>query len=134
MGWDRKLYPDNWEQLALDIKTAANWCCVECGRPCRRPDEGWGDLVDRVRDSPWEPDLYDEYFDDELGRCLRAKFDRFTMTVAHLNHDPTDCRAENLRALCTVCHCRYDLAQMGLKKRLKKERLGQLSLPVRDEP
>lgn len=33
---------------------------------------------------------------------------RRTLTVAHLNHDPADCRPENLKALCSGCHLRYD--------------------------
>lgn len=31
-----------------------------------------------------------------------------TLTVAHLNHEPGDCRKENLKALCAPCHLRYD--------------------------
>lgn len=31
-----------------------------------------------------------------------------TMSVAHLNHTPMDCRPENLRGLCSACHLRYD--------------------------
>ncbi len=30
------------------------------------------------------------------------------LTVAHLNHDPSDCRDENLAALCQACHIGYD--------------------------
>jgi hypothetical protein len=30
------------------------------------------------------------------------------LTVAHLNHDPTDCRPENLRAMCQRHHLAYD--------------------------
>ena len=33
---------------------------------------------------------------------------RRTLTVSHINHDPADCRRENLRALCAPCHLRYD--------------------------
>jgi hypothetical protein len=48
--------------------------------------------------------------------------------VAHLDHSPKNCDRSNLRALCAPCHCRYDLSQMARKKRLKAERLGQLTL------
>lgn len=30
------------------------------------------------------------------------------LTVAHLNHQPADCRDENLKAMCQRCHLRYD--------------------------
>jgi hypothetical protein len=33
-----------------------------------------------------------------------------------------------LKALCTSCHCRYDLRQMGRKQYLKRERHGQLRI------
>jgi hypothetical protein len=52
------------------------------------------------------------------------------LTVAHLDHNPANCDRANLRALCAPCHCRYDLqpSSMAVKKRLKAERQGQLTL------
>ena len=45
-------------------------------------------------------------------QCRRPgeKFDthKRTLTVAHLNHIPMDCRDENLKAMCAVCHLKYD--------------------------
>lgn len=45
-------------------------------------------------------------------QCRRPgeKFDthKRTLTVAHLNHQPEDCRPENLMAMCAGCHLRYD--------------------------
>lgn len=38
------LYPDNWADIAYMIKDANGWCCMQCGRQCRRPGElnlGW---------------------------------------------------------------------------------------------
>ena len=35
---------------------------------------------------------------------------RDVLTVAHLDHNPANCEAENLRALCAQCHLRYDAA------------------------
>lgn len=46
-----------------------------------------------------------------------------TLTVAHLNHKPEDCRPENLKAMCAPCHLRYDAkhhAETRAKKRRKK--------------
>jgi hypothetical protein len=74
-------------------------------------------------------DLYETVEDDEFGlHESPTKGGRFVLTVAHLNHIPSDCRPENLRALCAPCHCRYDLSQMALKQQLKLERQGQLNL------
>lgn len=53
------------------------------------------------------------YFAD---RCPRRHGDLLesgrpcVLTVAHLNHDPADCRDDNLRAMCQACHLRYDAA------------------------
>lgn len=50
------------------------------------------------------------------------------LTVAHLNHDPMDCRPENLKALCQRCHLAYDrehhasnAALTRQKKRMKNQ-------------
>lgn len=53
---------------------------------------------------------------------------RFILTVAHLNHQPSDCRTENLKALCSVCHLQMENKARATKQRLKRERLGQMSL------
>lgn len=120
MPMDRKLYPADWEAIALAVKTAANWTCQQCGRPCRRPDEAESALFLRITDLPqWAGDLF-----DDRGEL---KLVRFTLTTAHVNHDPWNPDAE-LRAWCSVCHCRYDLKAMGTKRRLKQEMAGQLNL------
>lgn len=133
MPMNRKLYPHNWEEIALQIKEAAGWKCQECDRPCRRPGVDWEEFtLELGKDgvfSPWVRDAFEEVYDDETGEWGTVKRpQRFTLTVAHLNHQPEDCRPENLRALCAPCHCRYDLRAMATKRRLKAEREGQLTL------
>lgn len=120
MPMNRKLYPDDWEAIALRIKTAANWTCEACQRPCRRPGESDNELFLRITELPeWAGQLFD--------MSGNLKLTRFTLTTAHPNHDPWNPNAE-LRAWCSVCHCRYDLKAMGTKRRLKLEMNGQLSL------
>jgi hypothetical protein len=123
---DRKLYPANWDTIALEIKNSVDWVCENCGRPCRKPRETIEDLEDRVRE--W-PDSHEDYESDEDGFSGQIfKSGRFVLTVAHLDHVPSNCDRINLRAWCAPCHCRYDLSQMGRKKILKLEREGQLVL------
>lgn len=46
-----------------------------------------------------------------------------TLTVAHLNHKPMDCRPENLKAMCAPCHLRYDAkhhAETRKKRKVKQ--------------
>jgi hypothetical protein len=33
---------------------------------------------------------------------------KVVLTVAHLDHDPTNCGDDNLRAMCQRCHLAYD--------------------------
>lgn len=42
----------------------------------------------------------------ELARWARGKV---VLTVAHLNHQPEDCRDDNLKAMCQRCHLRMDV-------------------------
>ena len=54
---------------------------------------------------PWEP------FDTH----------KRTLTVAHLNHTPEDCRPENLMAMCAGFHLRYDARHHAETRRLRRE-------------
>lgn len=113
MPMDRRLYPEDWEAIAFAIKTEADWECENCGKVCRRPDEALEAFARRAQLPLQDVQHYPK---------------RWELTVAHLNHRPADCRRDNLKALCAPCHCRYDLSQMPLKKRLKRERAGQLQI------
>lgn len=43
------------------------------------------------------------------GEPARWARGQVVLTVAHLNHQPADCRPENLMAMCQRCHLRYDM-------------------------
>ncbi|MEM9805750.1 MAG: HNH endonuclease [Cyanobacteria bacterium P01_D01_bin.56] len=129
MPMDRSLYPDNWDEIATQIKTEANWVCTDCGRPCRRSGESEYDLFQRLP-SQWLVDWYETVDSEEFGEVDIEKPGRFILTVAHLNHRPEDCDRSNLKALCSVCHCRYDTTPTArfLKTQAALERKGQLVL------
>jgi hypothetical protein len=129
MPMDRTLYPDDWDAIAFRLKTAANWTCQQCDRPCRQPGETVDELATRLaeldpNEITWLADLY---IGTDVDNRV-AKPQRFTLTVAHLDHVPANCDRTNLKAWCAPCHCRYDLKAMALKRRLKQERLGQMRL------
>lgn len=44
---------------------------------------------------------------------------RNTLTCAHMNHVPMDCRPENLKALCAPCHLRYDAKHHAESRKMK---------------
>lgn len=133
MPMNRKLYPKDWEAIARSLKESANWICQGCDRPCRRPGETLFDFETRIAEhhaDTWAADLYEEIDDDEFGSVVVTRDRRFVLTVAHLNHRPEDCRPENLKVLCSVCHCRMDIAPNALatKRAIALERQGQLNL------
>ena len=73
MPMDRSLYPENWDELALAIKTEANWCCTECGRPCRQSGESPDEAIARIERSkhPKVSELWDVVEDAEpVARLL----------------------------------------------------------------
>lgn len=112
----RSLYPKNWPDIAFAIKTAANWTCQNCGNICLQPGESWTDFLIRLN-----PTLKEAI-------AMSAHPVRRVLTTAHLNHNPPDCSPENLKALCSACHLRMDAKAIQLKRRLKRERNGQLNL------
>ncbi|MGC9527829.1 MAG: hypothetical protein ACP5D7_20025, partial [Limnospira sp.] len=105
MPMNRELYPQNWDAIARKIKDDAGWRCEKCGRPCKRPDEIHTKFRDRLRETEWIAKLY------EGGTVPR--FGRFTLTVAHLDHNPGNCDRDNLKALCAPCHLQYDADHHG---------------------
>lgn len=129
MPMDRRRYPDDWEAIALQIKSKARWKCESCGRPCRKPGESEQKFMSRLRRyyPAWMSDLWEYWMhpDGVLRRDLKIR--RFTLTTAHPNHDPENPHAE-LRAWCAPCHARHDAKQMQRKKRLNQELNGQLRL------
>lgn len=122
MPMQRDRYPAHWNQIALQVKTEANWKCEECGRECKKLAESWTDFIDRVVPKVYCTDSYD------LLHEITEKPTRFVLTTAHLDHTPENSVRSNLKALCSVCHCRMDLKAMAHKKMLKREFQGQLNL------
>ncbi len=125
MPMQRSLYPANWNSIARRVKRSANWHCDRCDRPCLLPGEDLSDFWIRLN---WPIDQIVQEMSDDMGRVRSGKATRFILTTAHLNHNPPDCSADNLIALCAPCHCRMDLRAMPLKKQLKRERSGQLNM------
>lgn len=94
-------YPDNWKELSLAIREGrAKWICEWCGA----------------------------LNGDRLGMTSRV-----VLTVAHLGvpypdgrpgdkHDKSDCRPENLAALCQRCHLNFDRADHLVRAAATRER------------
>ena len=88
---NRKRYPTYWKALSRVIRFA------RAGRRCEWPD---CDAVD--------------------GAPHPATGARVILTVAHLDHQPENCRLTNLLALCQRCHNRYDAAHRGRTRQQRR--------------
>jgi hypothetical protein len=113
---NRHLYPDNWDKISLAVRQRSNWQCEVCCKPCRQPGESL------------------EAFASRAGLSSESILNpqRWCLTVAHLNHQPSDCSSENLKAMCAPCHLRYDAQHHANSRRVNQRKLleaqGQLLL------
>jgi 5-methylcytosine-specific restriction endonuclease McrA len=81
-------YPENWNQIAAQIKQRSGYCCQRCGMQCLPPGRGYR----------------------HLSRKIRSKY---TAQVHHLDRQPSNNNLDNLVALCTGCHLHYHQGQKG---------------------
>lgn len=104
-------YPIDWRELSRVIRfERAKGRCETCLRP-------HGKVISHLGDGRWfDPD--NDIWRDGQGRAVdgiddRAYGDQLRQTkvvlaTAHLDHDPTNNRAKNLKALCQRCHLHHD--------------------------
>lgn len=87
--------------------------------------ENWNEIALRVKeDADWRC--------QECGKqCYRPGQKhlnrQYTLTVAHLDHKPMNCDPSNLKAMCSVCHLKYDnqhRAEQREKKRAEQRYNG----------
>jgi len=125
-------YPIDWVELSRVIRfERAGGRCEHCGRP-------HGLTISHLGDGRWfDPDA--EIWRDGQGREIAwidyrdysgvIKQTRIVLATAHLNHDPTDNRIRNLKALCQRCHLLHDREEHRVRRRLthrKRRALGDL--------
>ena len=105
-------YPIDWPQLSAVIRfERAKGRCERCGRPHGRDIQHLGD------GRWWDEDerTWRNGRGQALSRLARRAGDgvtvrttRVALAAAHLDHDPTNNRLRNLRALCQRCHVLQD--------------------------
>ena len=99
MPMDRRKYPKDWPAISLRIRELAGNKCEECGIP---------NHVFGVRDKYGRFEEIEDEGYAESRSMEGEKVIRIVLTVAHMDHDPMNCRDKNLKALCQQCHLRYD--------------------------
>lgn len=111
---NKKRYPFNWQEISYRIrfvraKGACEW--PECGAV-------HGSFIFR------NPGNKESFFTVTVEHPTAIQV---VLTVAHLNHQPEDCRDENLMALCQFHHLKLDApfhqANAAKTRRLKKGNL-----------
>ncbi len=100
----REHYPANWKAIVRKIHARAEHRC-ECEGECglHRTNPG----PRRCTETQAQP-----------AKWAKGKI---VLTVAHLNHDPRDCRDENLKSMCQRCHLRYDVDHHARTRKRAKE-------------
>ncbi len=77
MPMRRELYPDNWQQIAREIKQLADWRCSACGARCYRP----GDRIETRRYV-----LTAAHLDHDPANCLLSNLAAMC-APCHLRYD-----------------------------------------------
>jgi hypothetical protein len=127
----KHLYPANWKtEIVPTVRERSGDCCETCGvrndadivRSFNKQD--WAYLTDGKL--PYPTQCYDDVTGAETITDVRftvwLKPIRIVLTVAHLNHDETDNRPENLRYWCQLHHNRHDAKHRAANAKARRER------------
>jgi hypothetical protein len=116
---DWSKYPKDWKQIRQRILEREGHKCKICG--VENYNIGYRD-----ENSVWHPIEQSCQGDVDAEDVKREgyKIIKIVLTIAHLNHDTTDNRDENLAALCQLHHIRHDInhhkASSSETRRMKK--------------
>ncbi len=126
---NRDRYPADWQQIRMRILARAGNRCEGCGvrngalggrtthdgsflEALPTGDNGLRLTWPRPGDYGWcGPNWH----------CRKLRIIRIVLTIAHLDHTPENCAADNLRAWCQRCHNRYDakMRLAGIRRRAR---------------
>jgi len=124
---ERHRYPPDWPAIVQRIRARAGDRCEFLradGTRCNAPNH---ELIFRRRAN------LEDWRWPHGGDCGERDASCYgvtvVLTVAHLNHQPEDCREENLRAGCQLHHLRHDKAHHRMnaaRTRRSKKNNGEL--------
>jgi len=103
---DRHKYPSNWMNIRLKILERAGHKCEFCG--VMNHDVGYRDRNGKFWSTPGHM--------ADAAALDGDKIIKIVLTIAHIDHDPTNNDPENLKALCQKCHLNHDKDQHRLSR------------------
>lgn len=121
-----KNYPSNWKsEIRPRILARANNRCEHDGCIAKNGDCGYRDKDGLFYTSEkilelLETEGYDIFCNELSHVAGEAKPIKIVLTIAHLNHDTTDNRDENLKAFCQYHHLRHDIGHHKETRRKNK--------------
>lgn len=111
-------YPKDWPAISRAARERAGWKCQHEGCTARqysigiwhRPGGGAHQWAEQYEPQATYAEARQVAADAwwEVQHLGGDKLTVIVLTVAHLNHQPEDCRPENLAALCQRHHLAYD--------------------------
>lgn len=123
-----KYYGREWRrEIRPRILERAGNCCERCKVPnhatvFRRAGWWFDEALQIPRNETGKP---------RAGRAVVwVRRVRIVLTVAHLNHDPTDRRNRNLRALCQWCHLHHDAPFHAINARRTRQTRKDATRPL----
>lgn len=113
-------YPLNWKTEVVPRIRARSGNRCECTGQCGRIHNRRQELV------PGEAAPRCERVNGQLihGANTPTGHSRIVLTVMHLNHQPEDCRDDNLLHGCQGCHNRYDAPERAKGRRERRQGPG----------
>lgn len=117
--------------------------CTNCGKPNHATVR---QIVDRAARRMWwfefDPQTIVIILRDQHGRIVGVVDElppldsysvRIVLTIAHLNHDPSDMRDENLAALCQWCHLNHELRHHAETRAIRKDQSRPILVAAEDK-
>lgn len=112
MPWNRKDYPDDWEDIRKRILIRANDRCEKCNVK----NHALINKSDRTYATKNQLDMYHGLINvnsySKLQARRRMDLTLIVLTIAHINHDKEnhEVKDEDLAAYCQKCHLSHDMS------------------------
>lgn len=113
--FDKKEYHPKWSLISrlIRFKRAHNQC-EWCGVPN-------GECIYRIEGSKPGWDLMPEGHEADTMNLDGIKFTTIILTVAHIDHDKSNNKFDNLAALCQRCHLGHDINEHIMNRKYGRD-------------